>query len=431
MGRENEPPPTTPSKGFAGLSSMLSDVDDEIVPAADPVRPDPAPPATSTEPGSSDGKPPTPGYEGQSAESGSGGKWLIGIGAAFGSILLYGAFVSQEPTASPSPAAPYQPSTYAPTVEPTAPEAVANDVSTEIPPVGDNQVLWGPQIRYCLAEEIRISSAEAVVNSYNGLDVDRFNAKVNDYNSRCGSFRYRSGALESARADVERHRSELEAEGRREFQAVPVGALGTETPYVSAESTDAPLVADEPILPPTPMALSDEESQSLEAGCSSAKYLEGPAAYARCKDRRLEELANGVARPDLGRLTNDELQSIEAACSQDKFLRGPASYNACLTRQLTLLSGTSGRPDLSNLNVDGTESIESVCSQDMYMRGPAAYNRCLSAQLAALVAVERRVDLSGVPSADRESIQMACSQAKFMEGPTSYAECVATQLVEP
>ncbi|MCP5235363.1 MAG: peptidoglycan-binding protein [Zoogloeaceae bacterium] len=51
---------------------------------------------------------------------------------------------------------------------------------------------------------------------------------VSDYNSRCGSFRYRSGALESARRDVEPHRDQLLAEGASRFlPSAPVGATSS------------------------------------------------------------------------------------------------------------------------------------------------------------------------------------------------------------
>jgi hypothetical protein len=61
------------------------------------------------------------------------------------------------------------------------------------PPVGQNTVLSTAQIRYCLAEDIRMDGAKAAVNNYIDSDVERFNAMVADYNSRCGSFRYRRG----------------------------------------------------------------------------------------------------------------------------------------------------------------------------------------------------------------------------------------------
>jgi hypothetical protein len=85
------------------------------------------------------------------------------------------------------------------------------------PPIGDNNVLSMSQLHYCLAEDIRLDGARSSLNNYSGADVDRFNLMISDYNSRCGSFRYRTGDLERARRAVEAFRSPILAEGRSRF----------------------------------------------------------------------------------------------------------------------------------------------------------------------------------------------------------------------
>ena len=80
--------------------------------------------------------------------------------------------------------------------------------------MGQGLVFSIGQIRYCLAEDIRIEGAKSVLNNYSNSEVDRFNAMVDDYNSRCANFRYRSGVLESARRDIQPYWSQLQAEGR-------------------------------------------------------------------------------------------------------------------------------------------------------------------------------------------------------------------------
>jgi hypothetical protein len=87
-------------------------------------------------------------------------------------------------------------------------------LTEEKPPVGTDRVLTTAQLRYCVSEKIRVEAANKALNVYVSSDVDRFNAMVDDYNSRCGSFRYRRGALESTQRDVERSRFLLEVEGR-------------------------------------------------------------------------------------------------------------------------------------------------------------------------------------------------------------------------
>ena len=102
-----------------------------------------------------------------------------------------------------------------------------------------------------------MEGAKAALNNYSDSDVDRFNAMVADYNSRCGSFRYRSGALESARRDVEPYRSQLQAEGRSRFARRP-----------STGSMSAPA-------PARPAA--DETVRAVQQKLNELGYSAGPA----------------------------------------------------------------------------------------------------------------------------------------------------------
>lgn len=94
------------------------------------------------------------------------------------------------------------------------------------PPVGQNLVLSREQIRYCLAEDIRMDGAKSAINNYIDADVARFNAMVADYNSRCSSFKYQTNNrgrndLKSAQRDIEPYRTQLQAEGRNRFARRP------------------------------------------------------------------------------------------------------------------------------------------------------------------------------------------------------------------
>jgi hypothetical protein len=86
------------------------------------------------------------------------------------------------------------------------------------PPVGTDIVLSDAQIRYCLSEKIRLDGAQSAVNTHRQSDVDRFNVMIDDYNSRCGSFRYRPGTLEAARAQVDAKQFQLQSEGAARFR---------------------------------------------------------------------------------------------------------------------------------------------------------------------------------------------------------------------
>jgi chemotaxis protein histidine kinase CheA len=97
------------------------------------------------------------------------------------------------------------------------------------PSVGRTNMLSTAQIRYCLAEKIRIDAAETVINNYVDSDVDRFNGYVADYNSRCGESQYQQSAFEIAQKDVEPYRIQLQVDGRSRFDR-PSAAVRSQTP---------------------------------------------------------------------------------------------------------------------------------------------------------------------------------------------------------
>lgn len=569
-------------KGFAGLSTLVSDVDTLLPPPAKQE----APRSTgssgaegSAESQQSEPKTKQPPYQApaQSSSGSSSGKWGLGIAAVvIGGLWLIG--VADKSPSSPAPS-------YNPPALNTAPGYSAAPTKPQVPsrpdeakpPVGQNLVFSTSQIRYCLAEDIRMDAAKAVLNNYSDSDVDRFNAMVADYNSRCGSYRYRNGALEGARRDIEPYRGQLQTEGRSRFAhspsadspSAPATATGQwQQPQAQRTTSDADLekqhwdyirarvpdanklIADPRLLPwvkkspirqryyekgtayevvqlltdfklhlaslpqnapvtaperpavdetvravqqklnelgysagladglmgrgtraaiiafqqdrglaatgaadqalllqlqqapsrssrpqpdsrpaTTSVQLSAAESASLEAACSTDKYVNGPAAYRACVERQKAALAAGVRRPNLSALSSAEQQSIEAACSTDKYVNGPAAYNECLADQLAAMSGQGARrPDLSRLSSSERQSIEAACSTDKYVNGPAAYNRCLNNQLVALERQGGRPDLSRLSTTERNSIEAACSTDKYVNGPAAYNRCLSQQL---
>jgi hypothetical protein len=207
-------------KGFGGLLSTVSDVDAAITTAVQQksnqspggAAMDSAhlpPEGPSKREAESSGLP----YQvtgQQPSGTSSGGKWLLGIGVVIGVVWLISSMNN-----APSPGR------SQPTPNITNPydqiDKRTGRPTEEVPPVGTKLVLGPAQIRYCLSEGIRLDAARTALNAYLELDVDRFNAMIANYNSRCSDFRYRSGSLESARAEVERNRLTLEAEGRARF----------------------------------------------------------------------------------------------------------------------------------------------------------------------------------------------------------------------
>ena len=228
-------------KGFAGLSNLVSDVDT--------TPPPPAPKTESAGSTTSTGRPASQAAQPQSQQptqrqtyqeppqsssGSSGGKWVVGIAVVVGLLWLVG----QSDKNTPSPAPAYSPPaqsaapSYSPPAQPQAPSVPQESK----PPVGQDLVFSMAQIRYCLAEDIRIEGAKAALNNYSDSDVDRFNAMVADYNSRCSSFKYQTNNrgrndLNSAQRDIEPYRSQLQAEGRSRFARNPsTGSLSAPAP---------------------------------------------------------------------------------------------------------------------------------------------------------------------------------------------------------
>jgi hypothetical protein len=209
-------------KGFAGLSSLVSDVDSAVTNAKQEARrPSSSKPAPPAEPESE--RQPYQHTSSQPTGNSSTGKWLLGIGVVIVALWLLSSGSGSKSTPSktwvePSfPVTPTMKEPQTPSWTQPAPAQIPSRPTEERPPIGTSNVLNYAQLRYCLAEDIRVGASRSAVNNYIESDVDRFNAMVADYNSRCGQFRYKRGSLESARSDVERYRSTLEAEGRRRF----------------------------------------------------------------------------------------------------------------------------------------------------------------------------------------------------------------------
>ena len=195
-------------KGFAGLDSMISEVDRTPPPA--PVE-QPRQPARAEAPAEGPRSVYTGAPGAGSGSSGSGKWWLIGIG-----LVVFFAWIGS----SDKPSQPRQASYAAPAPAPAAalyspPAAAPSYTSNEehIQPVGTGLSFDRSQMRYCLSEKIRIAAWQEQVNQYSDLSVDAFNAAVNDYNARCSNFRYRSGTLESVRSEVEANRAALTRQG--------------------------------------------------------------------------------------------------------------------------------------------------------------------------------------------------------------------------
>lgn len=221
MTEEGEPEKKAEVRGFAGLSSLASDMDEILIRPKKPMRhnqtegePHQASPVSPAVQSPQRARSPQPFQAPtRSPPSTSGTKWVVGIAAVIGVVWVVNV-ANQTPSSSTTayrpPTQPTSPSYTAPMPEPVQPVE-------DRPPVGQSLVFSTSQITYCLAEDIRLEGSRSVIDNYSDAQVNRFNVLVDDYNSRCGNFRYRSGALESARRTVDPFRSQLLADGRNQF----------------------------------------------------------------------------------------------------------------------------------------------------------------------------------------------------------------------
>lgn len=88
-------------------------------------------------------------------------------------------------------------------------KAERSELTFSKPPVGRDNVLNVAELRWCIREEIRLDTLRPLprTNSHR----NEFKRLVSDYNRRCGSYRYREGTLARARREVEQNRSEIVA----------------------------------------------------------------------------------------------------------------------------------------------------------------------------------------------------------------------------
>jgi hypothetical protein len=167
-------------RGFAGFDSLVSDVSDLA-----PPRRDAKPAARSISTADDDDEPvwiPPPKPRKRPT------KWIVAAVVVAG-LIVVGILGDKRSSSSPVVGA------------------------EEKPPIGEGMVLSISQLRYCLAQSARIDGANKTINAASQVDIDRFNALVDDFNSRCAKARYRTSTMQSVRAEVDARRAQLEQEG--------------------------------------------------------------------------------------------------------------------------------------------------------------------------------------------------------------------------
>lgn len=251
-------------KGFAGFDALVSDLSDlpEHAPAAAQAK---SSPGSGKDAGEDvdvapilPAKPKGKGGSREKWDGESSGKWVAAITLAVLALVSYGLISKQGLSPQPDHSAAYAPPSLtdarpSPQAQPAPPPQIVQpkpipppEPEETVPPVGEGQILSVSQVRYCLAQNIRIDGARSVVDDTSQADINRFNALIGDYNSRCSSFRYRKGVLESVRAEVDAQRPLLELKGSSDFLA---GAKRKDPP-AGQPAVPKPQAAQKPQVPP-------------------------------------------------------------------------------------------------------------------------------------------------------------------------------------
>jgi TonB family protein len=127
---------------------------------------------------------------------------------ALATALLSGAYAQQAaPVAGPPGAASH--------AIQAAPMPLTEDEA--LPPSGKGNLFSDAQVRYCLAQLIRVDAIRPLLNRYEREEVEQFNALVADFNARCGGYRYKDNALAEAKAWLEDNRAEIERAARENY----------------------------------------------------------------------------------------------------------------------------------------------------------------------------------------------------------------------
>lgn len=233
------PTPITTGRttGFEGLSALATDVDSAV---AEAERIAAAPPRmAATRATNSSNAPSTPVHSDGGAIPAvlqKIGGWVLGIGILVAlKTCIWGGIHAVSDSGNPSYSA-------APAEEPQVPDTTGNSANGESevttpPAIGEAAAPEGddveskpapgfatlslPEIRFCLAEDIRIKAQKVEIeglqftntNRFNA-NVDDFNEAVNDYNSRCSDRSIIASDRPTATSQVEAQRSRLEMEGR-------------------------------------------------------------------------------------------------------------------------------------------------------------------------------------------------------------------------
>lgn len=228
--------------GFAGLDSLVSDVESDLtkpskIPPPDPRAEEGEPPLRESEDRAGSlaaNTPPSqkPFQTASPAPGGSGGRWAVAAVIGIVVIVLFANIGRKDdsPAYSPmeTPVAPI-PSVSSP------PSPELNSSAEEMPPAGEGLVLNGPQIRWCVFEKARLETMKDLISANQEISV--FNMYVGKFNERCARFSYQQGVLDVIERELNQEGRRLQAEGAERILSLRSASRVPDTRESATEQT--------------------------------------------------------------------------------------------------------------------------------------------------------------------------------------------------
>jgi TonB family protein len=110
----------------------------------------------------------------------------------------------------------------------------------DLAPAARGVLLTEAQLRYCLAQPVRIDAVRPLLNHYAPAEVQNFNTLVADFNARCGNYRFKPEDQTEAKQWVEQNRAQIEQAARESYATqFPAEARTPRTKTTAAPATPA------------------------------------------------------------------------------------------------------------------------------------------------------------------------------------------------
>ena len=384
-------------KGFSGLDSLSSDIDDILNQKKETNKEDNDNLKNESVDNSTDSKNTSENLDvidktnkTTNNSEGSSSKWIwwvIGIG--FFIWILNTSNSNNSSSSKSSISSNTQQSYTQNSPSSTYTKTTTEDDYYESKPDSYLSILNKNQLLYCEAEKIRLDAVQNKIDLYSTYEVDKFNALTNDYNSRCANKQYYKNDMYYVERNIEKRKYELEKDGIARFPKSNNSSSNynqnnsakTENKNINNQLEYSLTIKTIP---------SDARVRILNI---SPKYKHGikleKGSY------HIEVSKDGYEIIDQWITLNQDIiytaELKKNSTNNTTYSISPDNYNnssnttsnpKSLSNEIAVKS--SQKPDMSNLTSSQRSSIESTCGWRERANGPADYYQCIRTQISQL-----------------------------------------------